>query len=253
MLGEGGAGGEGLTCVGMSRGNLLILPNLDEVLSPPTCWPAQAKRCTWMQEELEGLHQTLVSACGRGGASGVGGGVEAEEIGEGGGVGGGIGAHRDRAEAAEQDQRLLACTCASAAVAAQGTGGEWREALIGRLTLLVSACTYMKDEGPCAPPPHDAPPPAAAACPAPLGGIVRLAAAPRGQRRGQPGRIHMWCMRFAWRAAVGQQCTRPRVARGTRRAALWMALGAHGTARGAVFGARGQKLDCVDVGRTLIV
>ncbi len=38
MLGEGGAGGKGLTCVGMSRGQLLILPNLDKVLSPPTCY-----------------------------------------------------------------------------------------------------------------------------------------------------------------------------------------------------------------------
>ncbi len=36
MLGEGGAGGEGLTCVGMSRGQLLILPNLEVVLRPPT-------------------------------------------------------------------------------------------------------------------------------------------------------------------------------------------------------------------------
>jgi hypothetical protein len=79
MLGEGGAGVEGLTCVGMSRGQLLILPNLDEVLSPPPCWPAQAKRCTLMQEELEGLHRTRVSACGggwgwlRGGLRGGGG------------------------------------------------------------------------------------------------------------------------------------------------------------------------------------
>ncbi len=62
----------------------------------------------------------------------------------------------------------------------------------------------------------------------------------------------MWCMRFAWRAAVGLQCTRPRGARGTRRAARWIALGTQGTARGTVFGARGQNLDCVDVGRTLI-
>ncbi len=48
----------------------------------------------------------------------------------------------------------------------------------------------------------------------------------------------MWCMRSAWRAAVGQQCARPRSAHGTLRA---------GAARSAVFGARGQNLDCVDV------
>jgi hypothetical protein len=50
-----------------------------------------------------------------------------------------------------------------------------------------------------------------------------------------------WCRRFAWRAAVGQQCTRSRGALGTRRARC------KGAARGAVFGARGQNLDCVDV------
>ena len=38
----------------------------------------------------------------------------AEEIGGGIGVGGEKGAHLDRAEAAEGDQRLRACTCASA-------------------------------------------------------------------------------------------------------------------------------------------
>ena len=118
-----------------------------------------------MQVELEGLLRARVSiygqlkrravhgckwnlkACsedgsvsmGEGGAGGVEGGVgtawraawgqrggRAEEIGEGGGVGDGMGAHRDWAEAAEQDQRLRACTGASAAVAAQGTGGGWR-------------------------------------------------------------------------------------------------------------------------------
>ncbi len=51
----------------------------------------------------------------------------------------------------------------------------------------------------------------------------------------------MWCRRFAWRAAVGPLCARPRGARGT-----WRARRA-GAARGAVFGARGQNLDCVDV------
>ncbi len=64
--------------------------------------------------------------------------------------------------------------------------------------------------------------------------------------------FHMRCMRFARRAAVGQQCARPRGAHGTWRAAQGIARGAHGTARGAIFGARGQNLDCIDVGRTLI-
>ena len=53
----------------------------------------------------------------------MGRGVGAEEIGEGGGVGDGMGVHRDRAKVVEQDQQLRACTRASAAVAAQGTGG----------------------------------------------------------------------------------------------------------------------------------
>ncbi len=51
----------------------------------------------------------------------------------------------------------------------------------------------------------------------------------------------MWCRQFAWREAVGLQCARPRGARGTRRVLR------AGAERGAVFGARGQNLDCVDV------
>jgi hypothetical protein len=51
----------------------------------------------------------------------------------------------------------------------------------------------------------------------------------------------MWCRLSAWRAAVGQQCVRPRSAHDTRRARR------AGAARSAVFGARGQNLDCIDV------
>ncbi len=76
-----------------------------------------------MQEELEGLNRARVSAFGKCGAGGVGSGVGAEEIGKGGGVGDGMGAHRDRAEVAEQNQRLRACTSASTAVVARCTIG----------------------------------------------------------------------------------------------------------------------------------
>ncbi len=51
----------------------------------------------------------------------------------------------------------------------------------------------------------------------------------------------MWCRRFAWRAAVGPECARPRGAQGTRHARRAKA------APSAVFGARGQNLDCIDV------
>jgi hypothetical protein len=59
---------------------------------------------------------------GEGRAGGVGGGVGAEEIVEGGGVGDGLGVLRDRADGAEQDQRLRACTSAPAAVARSAGG-----------------------------------------------------------------------------------------------------------------------------------
>jgi hypothetical protein len=108
-------------------GQTLILHNLDVVLSPPTCWPAQEKNCALMQEELEGLHRARASVSGEGWLDVRGRLVAlgeewgavwglAEEIGGGGGVGTGwpVGAHRDQAEAAEQDQRLPACTGSSA-------------------------------------------------------------------------------------------------------------------------------------------
>ena len=81
----------------------------------------------------------------------------------------------------------------------------------------------------------------AAACPVPRGGIVRLALGPND--------LPVRQIRF--RCGVGglpgarQSGSSVRVcarcARGTRRARR------AGAARGAVFGARGQNLDCVDV------
>jgi hypothetical protein len=81
----------------------------------------------------------------------------------------------------------------------------------------------------------------AAACPAPLGGIVRLAAASRGQRRGRDGFICGVCCLRGARQSGRSVRVRARGTRGTRRARR------AGTALGAVFGARGQNLDCVDV------
>ncbi len=61
------------------------------------------------------------------------------------------------------------------------------------------------------------------------------------------------CVMYAVCVARGSRAAvcGPRGARGTRPVARGMARSAH-TARGSVFGARGQNLDCVDVVRTLI-
>ena len=124
---------------GMALGQLLIRPNLDVALSPQTCCPAQKKSCTWMQVELKGLLRARVSIYGGGWgwlrAGWRGGRVEGGKMKLGREEGWGMGCVRtgvgrrlrsSRAEVADQDQQLRACTGVSAAVAAQGTGGGWQ-------------------------------------------------------------------------------------------------------------------------------
>ena len=83
----------------------------------------------------------------------------------------------------------------------------------------------------------------AAACPVPRGRIVRLALGPND--------LPVQVRQIRFRCGVGglpgarqsgrSVRVRARCARGTRRARR------AGAARGAVFGARGQNLDCIDV------
>ena len=95
----------------------------------------------------------------------------------------------------------------------------------------------------------------AAACPMPRGGIVRLALGPNDLPARQDG---FRCasgvdgLRGAGQSGSSVRVRAAHAARGARRAGRRAARTVHGPARGAVFGARGQNLDCVDVGRTLI-